>query len=469
MPALVWLTRDLRVHDHPALCAATDAHDLVVPVFCLDDRLLHGRHASGPRTRFMLECLSALDAALRQRGSRLVVRRARPEQALPTLARETGVTEVYCTADSGPFARDRAGQVRSALEHVGVSLRARPGLHAIDDLGALRTVDGRPYSVFSPFHRSWRAEPRRAVLAPPGDLPAVPRAIRADPLASPETLHLPDLLEHPPLGGEPEARRRLERFIAESIDGYAGARDLPAVDGTSRLSPYLHFGCVSPREIEERLPADESADAFRRQLCWRDFHHHVLLHHPGNATQEFQARCRDLPWRQGGPQFDAWCAGRTGYPFVDAGMRQLRREGWIHNRVRLVVGSFLTKNLGVDWRRGERWFMRWLVDGDEANNNGNWQWIASVGTDPQPPYRRAYSPVRHQQRLDADGVYVRRYVPELDGVPNEFLAEPWRMPVSVQHASGCVIGRDYPEPIVDHVEARREALDRYAAHGRARA
>jgi deoxyribodipyrimidine photo-lyase len=232
--------------------------------------------------------------------------------------------------------------------------------------------------------------------------------------------------------------------------------------GVSRLSSYLHFGCVSPREVEHRLTGGAGAAAYRRQLCWREFYAHVIGHHPANARSEFQERYRgSIRWSRAKNRFEAWCEGRTGYPAVDAGMRQLRREGWMHNRARLLVGSFLTKDLGIDWRWGERWFMRRLLDGDEVSNNGNWQWIASVGVDPQPAFRRIFNPTRQQERFDPGGDYVRRYVPELAEVPDDYLAEPWRMPDEVQERARCRIGSDYPAPIVDHAAARRDALDRY--------
>jgi deoxyribodipyrimidine photo-lyase len=220
---------------------------------------------------------------------------------------------------------------------------------------------------------------------------------------------------------------------------------------------------VSPRELEAGLPDDDAGGAYRRQLCWRDFHHAVLLAFPDNAHREFQPRSRELTWSRDETGFAAWAEGRTGFPLVDAGMRQLHREGWMHNRARLVVGSFLTKDLAIDWRWGERFFMRMLVDGDEANNNGNWQWVASVGVDPAPAFRRMYNPARHQARFDPHGTYVREYVPELRGVPDEHLAEPWRMPLELQQQVGCVIGRDYPHPIVDRRAARAAALERYRA------
>jgi deoxyribodipyrimidine photo-lyase len=457
--AIVWFSRDLRLHDHPALRAALDGHDRVLPVFCLDDRLLHGRHASGPRTQFLLECLRDLDQGLRARGSGLVVRHGPPERELSQLEREAGVDEVHASADVGPFARRRQRAVARALEG---ELLLHPGVAAVDDLGAVRTQDGRPYTVFSPFHRNWLGQPRRALHGAPRKLPPLPSSLSRIGIPSLAALGLEQVVEDPPPGGEAAARERLGAFMRDGVSGYTDDHDALGRDRTSRLSPYLHFGCLSPREVEERLPRGKGPDAFSRQLCWRDFYMHVLLHFPRNARSEFQDRYRGaIRWSYAEKRFEAWCDGRTGYPLVDAGMRQLRREGWMHNRARLVVGSFLTKDLGIDWRWGERWFMRLLVDGDEANNNGNWQWIASVGTDPQPFFRRIYNPARHMERFDPQGDYVRRYLPELRAVPDEHLREPWTMPEEVQRDCGCMIGEDYPAPIVDHREARKEAFARY--------
>jgi deoxyribodipyrimidine photo-lyase len=458
---VLWLRRDLRVRDHPALRAALAEHDHLVPVFCFDDRLLGGRHSSGSRTQFMLECLAELDSELRARGSGLVVRRGRPERELVRLAREVDAVAVDASADIGPYARRRDRRVGRALAAAGAELRPHPGLAAVDDLAAIRTGGGDPYTVFGPFYRTWLAAPRRPIRRAPSELPPLPSRLAKGRLPSLATLGLGRAVARPPRGGEAEARRLARRFLAEPVRAYADRHDALA-GGTSRLSPYLHFGCITPRQLEERLPGGRGAEAFRRQLCWRDFHHHVLANFPANARSEFQVRYRGtIRWSRARRPFAAWCEGRTGFPLVDAGMRQLRREGWMHNRARLVVGSFLTKDLGIDWRWGERHFMSLLVDGDEANNNGNWQWVASVGTDPAPAFRRLYNPARQQRRHDPDGTYVRRHLPELGRVPISYLAEPWTMPEEVQREAGCRIGVDYPEPIVDHARAREEALARY--------
>jgi deoxyribodipyrimidine photo-lyase len=465
--ALLWLRRDLRLHDHPALHAALHHSDQVVPVFCLDDRLLRGRHASGPRTQFLLECLADLGRSLRELGGGLVIRRGRPERELPALAREVGAQTVFATSDVSPFATRRDRAVESALAAVdsalaGARLITAPGLFAIDAPESVSSGAGGPYTMFTPFHRSWLAHPRREVLPSPGQLPSLPASLDAGSLPALGALGLSETVPEPAPGGESAGREAMRRFLSGPVDTYDGDRNDLGEEGSSRLSPYLHFGCISARELDHRLPAGAGAEAFRRQLCWRDFYAHVLRHHPGNATTEYQARYRaTIRWSHDRRLFEAWCQARTGFPLVDAGMRQLRREGWIHNRARLVVGSFLTKDLGIDWRWGEQWFMRWLIDGDQASNNGNWQWIASVGVDPQPPFRRILSPTRQQQRFDPRGLYVRRYVPELRHVPDRYLAEPWNMPEDVQRHAGCVIGTDYPEPIVDHAAARHEALDRY--------
>lgn len=439
--------------------AALSEHELVVPVFCLDERLLAGAHRSEARAAFLCGCLAELDRDLRERGSRLIVRARRPELALPQLAAELGATEVFAADDVSPFARHRDRAAADALAPAGVRLRLLPGCFAIDDPRTILSGAGTPYTVFTPFYRRWLGEPRRRVLEASQRLPQPPERLHSAPL--PKLGTLPP--ECPVSPGERAARDRMLAFTGAEVARYGEAHDALAQAGTSRLSTYLHFGCVSAREVESLLPDSDAADAARRQLCWRDFYAHVLLHHPGNARAEQQRRLRRrIAWTASVPLFEAWRDGRTGYPLVDAGMRELAATGLMHNRARMVVGSFLVKDMGIDWRWGERWFMRMLLDGDEANNNGNWQWVASVGVDPQPPARRMFNPTLQQRRFDPEGVYVRRHVPELRPVPDEYLAEPWTMPEALQRELGCVIGRDYPSPVLDHAQARREAIARYA-------
>jgi deoxyribodipyrimidine photo-lyase len=454
--ALVWFRRDLRVHDHPSLAAAQRECDRVVPVFVLDRRLLRGRFPSRNRAWFLHGCLAELRAALRERGADLVVREGRPEEELPALAREVGAHALYFASDVSPFAMARDRRVEAALD--GIEVRRQPGLF-VADVGRVRTKDGRPHSVFTPFHRAWERAPRREVHGAParlvfpegvdaGDLPAPPEPEAREPL--------------PP--GEPAGRARMEEWLRSGVSHYADRHDLLA-GGTSELSPYLHFGCVSPRELELRAVehGGDGADAFVRQLAWRDFYAHVLLNHPGNARHAHRRAFDALEWDDDEALLDAWREGRTGYPVVDAAMRQLLARGWMHNRGRLIVGSFLTKDLHLDWRHGEAHFMRHLLCGDEASNNGNWQWIASVGVDPAPYFRRMYNPMTQQRRHDPDGEYVRRWVPELRAVPDAKLAEPWTMSEDEQRAAGCVIGEDYPAPVVDHKHERARAMERYGA------
>jgi deoxyribodipyrimidine photo-lyase len=480
--AVLWYRRDLRVADHPALALAAREFDRVVPVFVLDDALLRGRFASAPRTAFMLGCLRSLDEALRERGSGLVVRRGRPEEELVALADEAGAQAVLWTSDVAPYARARDTRVTSALRDAGVLARPQGGSYVVD-VSKPRTRAGKPFTVFGPFHRHWLELERRTVHRAPPELPALPDAVRTGGLPALEDLTLGDarprasdiaavrgdtLVEPFCEPGEPAARTALRRWLDGPIDAYGDTHDLLAEEGTSGLSPYLRWGCVSAAECERRAARHDGdgARAWIRQLCWREFFAHVLLTHPDNARLEFQPRYRDLAWVDDDGAFGAWRAGRTGYPLVDAGMRQLARTGWMHNRARLVAGSFLTKDLHLDWRLGEAHFEALLLDGEPAQNNGNWQWVSSVGVDPAPYFRRILNPMLQQRRFDPDGVYVRRWVPELRDVPGERLVEPWTMSDEEQAAAGCVIGRDYPAPIVEHAQERRRAVERYQALGR---
>jgi deoxyribodipyrimidine photo-lyase len=459
--ALLWFRRDLRLADHPALTLALREYERVVPVFVLDDALLHGRYASAPRAAFMLGCLRALDARLRERGSGLVIRHGPPARELAALARACRAEAVLWTSDVAPYARSRDVAVAHALRAAGVRPRPQGGGYVVD-VSRPRTRGGTPFAVFGAFHRHWLGIDRRPVHRAPGALPALPRAVTAGGLPGGAG---PGLAEPHCAPGEAAARAALARWLDGPLDGYADAHDDLGAGGTSGLSPYLRWGCVSARECEARAQrrGGAGARAWIRQLCWRDFHAHVLLAHPGSARAELQERYRALEWADDPEGLAAWKAGETGYPLVDAGMRQLARTGWMHNRARLVTGAFLTKDLHIDWRHGEAHFAALLLDGEPAQNAGNWQWVASTGADPAPYFRRMFNPVTQQRRFDPGGAYVRRWVPELRDVPPRRLCEPWTMTGAEQAAAGCVIGRDYPAPLVDHAEERRRALARYRA------
>ena len=443
--AIVWFRRDLRVHDHPPLALALRDHETVVPVFVRDPRL-PGRFPSSRREAFLHGSLAVLRESLRARGGELVVREGRPEQVLADLARETGASELRFASDVSPFARARDARVEEAMLTAGVRVRRSGGNFVRDTRGP------RPYQVFTPYHRTWLEQPRRPVHPDPGRV-RVPDGL--DPGAIPAA---GPLEHHPP--GELAGRERAQAWLRDGVADYAsGRRHDDMLHGTSRLSMHLHFGTVSARWLEECAARDGSAGAgrWRRQLAWRDFYAHVLYHHPANAHQAMKS---EPEWDHDDGLIAAWKEGRTGYPIVDAGMRQLAQTGFMDNRARLIVGSFLTKDLHQDWRVGEAHFMAQLLCGDEAQNNGNWQWIASTGVDPQPYFKRIYNPVLQQRRHDPEGAYVRHFVPELARVPLDVLAEPWRLSPAEREAYGAGA---YPDPVVDHARERRRAIERYRA------
>ncbi len=460
--ALLWLRRDLRLHDHPALAAALGSGARVVPVFVLDPRLLHGPRASANRTWFLLESLRELAEGLAARGAPLIVRSGKPEDVIPALAAEAAASDVFASRDVSPFARARDRAVGEALVAAGQSFHLLRGL-LVAEPEEVRTVDGRPLTVFTPFSRRWAAVERRALVPAPAAIPSLPAGSLAseDLPASPAPTADVALLPHP---GEAAARERLARWAgAAGLRAYADGRNRLDVEGTSRLSADLKVGTLSPLEV---LLAVEGPGDGRRvfvsELAWREFYAHVLWHFPHVVRGAYRPAFDAVPWADDPTGLAAWREGRTGYPVVDAAMRQLAASGWMHNRARMIAASFLAKDLLVDWRRGEDHFMTHLVDGDVASNNGGWQWTAGTGTD-AAPYFRIFNPVSQGRRFDPDGTYVRRWVPELAGMPDAHVHEPWMAPGHVQAAAGCVIGRDYPAPIVDHAAARQRTLAAYAA------
>ena len=461
--ALLWFRRDLRVHDHPALTAAVETADVVIPVFVFDEALLGGRWPAPNRTWFMRESVAELSAALAGRGASMRILRGRPVHVIPALAQEAGATDLFLTRDATPYGRRRDRAVAAALEGSGVTVHALGGLY-VHQPDEIATRDGRPYTVYGAFRRTWDARPRRAVLPAPDSIPAPPGvAVRPDPVPQvvPPTAD-PALIPAP---GETAARARLARWVDGPVAAYAELRNRLDVEGSSRLSQDLRFGLLSPVEVVDRAEgAGDGRRTFTGEVVWREFYAHILWHHPRVASEPFQAAYARLPVRDDPDAFRAWAEGTTGYPVVDAAMRQLRASGFVHNRARMIASSFLAKHLLLDYRLGEAEFMRHLTDGDVASNNGGWQWTAGTGTDAQP-YFRVFNPILQGARFDPDGAYVRRWVPELRDVPAAAIHQPWTMSPAAQAASGCRIGLDYPPPIVDHAEARGRAL---AAYGEAK-
>jgi deoxyribodipyrimidine photo-lyase len=439
--AVVLFTSDLRLHDHPPLCAALAAADEVVPLF-VHDPAVHAAGFDAPnRKAFLADCLTDLDASLRRRGGRLIVRSGPVAREVHAVAAGCGATEVHMAAAVTGYGNRREERLRDRLDAHGVALHVHDTVITAVAPGRVTPFGSDHYAVFTPYFRRWSAERLREVIPAPRTVP-VPDAVRSEPLPSRDALS--GLSPGLPAGGETAGRERFSRWARSAMGEYAERQDDLAGDGTSRLSPFLHFGALSASELVQRARAQggPGAEAFVRQLCWRDFHHQVLAARPDASTRDY--RSRHDRWRgeqDAAGDIAAWREGRTGYPVVDAAMRQLRHEGWMHNRARLLVASFLTKTLYVDWRIGARHFLGLLVDGDIVNNQLNWQWVAGTGTDTRP--HRVLNPVVQGKRFDPRGVYVRRWVPELREVDDRFVHEPWLLPGDRRARL------DYPEPMID--------------------
>ena len=460
--ALHWFRNDLRLRDNTALAQVAREADALVPVFVLDERILCSPRTGAPRVRFLLDCLARLARDLGARGLPLVVRRGDPRSVIPQLLRETRADRLAFNRDTTPYAKRRDAAVVREAERLGVRVLA-PKDRVIFESGEVLTQSGEAYAVFTPYRRAWQRRldesPQRP--RPLGPLPAALPGIASERLPTPAELGVGGDATHLPTGGEAAARRRLERFLSGPVADYAEARDLPARDGTSRLSPYLRFGAISVRECYHAASEASAADVRRArgaarwqdELVWREFYAAILEAHPRVERESYQRVYDRIAWSRDDAGFAAWCEGRTGFPIVDAGMRQLAQTGWMHNRVRMLAASFLVKDLWIDWRRGERFFFQRLVDGDPGSNNGGWQWSASTGTD-AAPWFRIFNPVAQARRFDPDGAYVRRFVPELRDAPEDCVHEPWLAPL---------LGGSYPAPIVSHAERRELALARFQA------
>jgi deoxyribodipyrimidine photo-lyase len=464
-PVILWFRRNLRLHDNLALEKAAESGRPVVPVYVSDEL-----DVGGASRWWLHHSLVALDGGLRENGSGLIVRTGKPEELLPRIAADTGAESLYFSKRYEPSARDQERALAQALEE-------DCALHGFDD-GVIRrpesvmTRSGTPYKVFTPFWKaaSGAGDPPEPIGRPSG-LETTTAGLdtgRIDELGVLPTA--PDWaggLRETWNPGEKGAFERLDAACEIAAD-YDDDRDRPDLEGTSRLSPHLHFGELSPRQVWHDIRAatpasgQKGADALLRQLYWRDFSAYLLYHFPRLPDEPLREEFREFPWTNDPQGLRAWQRGRTGYPIVDAGMRQLWETGWMHNRVRMIVASFLVKDLLVPWQAGADWFLDTLVDADLANNSASWQWVAGCGTD-AAPYFRIFNPVLQGKKFDPMGDYVRRWVPELERMPAKFIQEPWRASLDEQKKANVIIGEDYPEPIVDHGEARDLALEAYRA------
>ncbi|PKO35219.1 MAG: deoxyribodipyrimidine photolyase [Betaproteobacteria bacterium HGW-Betaproteobacteria-7] len=459
--ALVWFRRDLRDHDHAALAAALAEAGSVYCAFVFDREILDALPTRcDRRVHFIRESLVELDAALRARGGGLIVCHGRAMKEIPALARELGVTAVYANRDYEPAAKRRDADVVAALAESGIAFADLKD-QAIFDGDEVLTQAGKPFSVFTPYKNAWLKRltaADHAVASADGHLAAIPPA--SIPTLAEIGFVESDLQTVGILPGMSGARQLWDEFRAGRLERYGALRDFPAIKGVSYLSVHLRFGTISIRELVRTALASEAA-TWLNELIWRDFYFMILDRFPQVVTAAFKPEYDTIRWDDWPEGLAAWQQGRTGYPLVDAAMRQLNFSGWMHNRLRMVVASFLCKDLGVDWRLGERYFADQLNDFDLSANNGGWQWAASSGCDAQP-YFRIFNPVTQSENFDPEGRFIRRYVPELARVPDKYIHAPWRMGRLEQEALGIVIGRDYPAPIVDHAAARERTLARYA-------
>jgi deoxyribodipyrimidine photo-lyase len=479
--ALVWLRRDLRADDHAALYHALRAARRVWCAFVFDSDILDPLPRRDRRVEFIRDSLVGLDAQLRALGSAhgiegvgLLVRHGRAAEQIVALSAQLGVAAVYANHDDDPAALARDARVRGLLAERGVALHTSKD-HVIFERSEVLTLGGNPYSVFTPYKNAWlkkleafylKAYPvarHAAALAPLADGLAGAMPTLADIGFEPSNLHA---LKLP--SGSAGALELLDDFLAERIDRYHETRDYPAVKGPSYLSTHLRFGTVSirhlAREAWQRCQAERGAEVWLSELIWRDFYHQILHHHPQVVERAFKPEYESIRWEHGkhaDELFATWCEGRTGYPLVDAAMHQINTTGYMHNRLRMVTASFLVKDLGIDWRRGEAYFAEKLNDFDLAANNGGWQWAASTGCDAQP-YFRIFNPVSQSEKFDATGKFIRRYLPQLAALPDKLIHAPWlARPVDLA-AANVELGKDYPAPVVMHDAARERTLQRYA-------
>jgi deoxyribodipyrimidine photo-lyase len=459
MRHLFWFRHDLRLHDNTGFHAACRAGE-VVPCVVLDDAFLKNNPAIGPnRCALFLRAVADLARNLTKRGAKLIVRHGTPADEIPRLVKESKADGVYVNRDYEPYAIERDRAVEKAVRKAGGTYTSFKDLVVFESHEIL-TQAGNPHVIYSRFRDCWlNQELVPSVVPPPRDI-AFPADLKLSSEPIDENAFTPE--SNIPVITETTGRARLKDFLKNAIFDYATQRDIPAVDGTSRLSPHLKFGTLSPRTViapaREMLRVSKGAqrkiiETFIGEIVWRDFFFNIMSAFPHVAKGAFRREYDSIRWETSPKHFRAWQDGRTGYPIVDAGMRQLKALGWMHNRVRMITASFLCKDLLIDWREGERHFSRLLIDGEFAVNNGNWQWVAGTGTDAQP-YFRIFNPRSQSERFDPQGAYIRQWIPELKDVPDEHIHSPQ----DVQ-----LLCPDYPPPIVDHAEQRSKALEMYKA------
>ncbi len=465
--AIVWFRRDLRLSDNPALRHAVDEFEQVLLVY------VHAPQEEGDWSPGAASCwwlhhsLAALDKKIRKRNSRLIIRTGASRDALLELTGQFNADAVLWNRLYDPATIKRDKQVKKALADAGLTTRSFAA-NLLFEPWTISTKDDNPYKVYTPFWKACMKEPAPAgpeasvrALRAPGKFPA---SESLDALELLPVINWDDGLEAAWTPGEDGAGARLDRFLEHAIDVYATSRDYPAQAGVSRLSPHLHFGEISPRQVWHAVKGmsaareAQGAKTFLKEIGWREFAHHVLYHFPKTPDQPLYEKYAAFPWRKRhGKLLKAWQKGQTGFPIVDAGMRQLWATGWMHNRVRMIVASLLVKNLRIPWQKGAKWFWDTLVDADLANNTLGWQWSAGCGAD-AAPYFRIFNPVTQSQKFDGDGKYLRKWVPELAALPDKWIHEPWNAPREVCEAAGFTIGADYPAPVVDMKESRADAL-----------
>ncbi len=463
-PVLVWFRRNLRLDDNRVLKTAFESGGPVIPIFILTPGKV--RSAS---EGWLMRSLQELDQELLNRGSRLRIRSGDPGEVLGRLARETGVQRVFWDRSFEPLQKQVDQKVRARLTRSGIRCEEIND-SLLFDPGTILTKQGTPFKVFTPFWNHCLSLKEPAAPAPcPARLPAPSKWPRSEELRVkiPKWAKKIEPFWKP---GAEGARKALKRFLDGSIENYPKDRDRPFLEGTSRLSPHLHFGEISARQVwhavreqsaKARRPGTARAsEAFLRQLVWREFAHYLLFHFPETASEPLRKEFGRFEWKKDPKALRAWQKGLTGYPVVDAGMRELWNTGWMHNRVRMIAGSFLVKDLLQDWQRGAAWFMETLVDADLANNTFGWQWVAGCGAD-AAPYFRIFNPMLQGEKFDPEGAYVKRWVPELSGLPAKYIHTPWKAPAEVLKKAGVRLGKDYPFPVVDHDAARKRALFSY--------